>query len=154
MFDNTDSGKVRQIVYIDICGLGIPGRIPIKEWANAYTPNLKREAVVGNIVDVVITGMSQSVRQDNGNVKITKENERMKEQYPQKPIIADSDSLGGRLQTLGRYGLLWRRKYSCGEKGIFLYIPLHIGDLRCTLKGWISLFIMTLAGSPSARRGC
>ena len=37
--------------------------------------------------------------------------------YPQKPIMTDPDSLGGRLQTLGKYGLLWRRKYSCGGKG-------------------------------------
>lgn len=87
VFDNTDNGKVRQIVYVDICGLGIPGRIPIKEWANAYTPNLKREAVVGNIVDVVITGMSQSVRQDNGNVKITKENEEMYRDIPKRTVF-------------------------------------------------------------------
>lgn len=53
---------------------------------------------------------------------------RMKEQYPQKPIIADSDSLGGRLQTLGKYGLLWRRKYSCGGKGnIFIYTITYRG---------------------------
>ncbi len=87
VFDNTDSGKVRQIVYIDICGLGILGRIPIKEWANAYTPNLKREAVVGSIVDVVITGMSQSVRQDGGNTKITKENEEMYRDMPKRTVF-------------------------------------------------------------------
>lgn len=87
VFDNTDSGKVRQIVYVDICGLGIPGRIPIKEWANAYTPNLKREAVVGSIVDVIITGMSQYVRQDNGNVKITKENEEIYRDMPKRIVF-------------------------------------------------------------------
>lgn len=87
VFDNTDSGKVRQIVYIDICGLGILGRIPIKEWANAYTPNLKREAVVGSIVDVVITGMSQSVRQDGGNIKITKENEETYRNMPKRTVF-------------------------------------------------------------------
>ena len=85
--DNTDSGKIRQIVYIDICGLGILGRIPIKEWANAYTPNLKREAVVGSIVDVVITGMSQSVRQESGNVKITKDNEDMYKDVPKRTVF-------------------------------------------------------------------
>ena len=73
---------MRQIVYVDICGLGILGRIPIKEWANAYTPNLKRDAVVGSIVDVIITGMSQYVRLDNGNVKITKENEEIYRDMP------------------------------------------------------------------------
>lgn len=87
VFDNTDSGKVRQIVYIDICGLGILGRIPIKEWANAYTPNLKREAVIGSIVDVVITGMSQSVRQDGENIKITKENEGMYGNMPKRTVF-------------------------------------------------------------------
>lgn len=87
VFDNTDSGKVRQIVYVDICGLGIPGRIPIKEWANAYTPNLKREAIVGSIVDVIITGMSQYVRQDNGNVKITKENEEIYRDMPKRTVF-------------------------------------------------------------------
>ena len=87
VIDNTDSGKIRQIVYIDICGLGILGRIPIKEWANAYTPNLKREAVVGSIVDVVITGMSQSVRQESGNVKITKDNEDIYKDMPKRTVF-------------------------------------------------------------------
>lgn len=87
VFDNTDSGKVRQIVYVDICGLGILGRIPIKEWANAYTPNLKREAVVGNIVDVVITGMNQSVRQDGANVRVTKENEELYRDVPKRTVF-------------------------------------------------------------------
>lgn len=87
VFDNTDSGKVRQIVYVDICGLGILGRIPIKEWANAYTPNLKRDAVVGSIVDVIITGMSQYVRLDNGNVKITKENEEIYRDMPKRIVF-------------------------------------------------------------------
>ena len=87
VIDNTDSGKIRQIVYIDICGLGILGRIPIKEWANAYTPNLKREAVAGSIVDVVITGMSQSVRQESGNVKITKDNEYMYKDMPKRTVF-------------------------------------------------------------------
>ena len=87
VIDNTDSGKIRQIVYIDICGLGILGRIPIKEWANAYTPNLKREAVAGSIVDVVITGMSQSVRQESGSVKITKDNEDMYKDMPKRKVF-------------------------------------------------------------------
>ncbi len=48
--------------------------------------------------------------------------------YPQKPIMTDPDSLGGRLQTLGKYGLLWRRKYSCGGKGnIFVYTITYRG---------------------------
>lgn len=52
----------------------------------------------------------------------------MVEKFPKKPIIADSDSLGGRLQTLGKYGLLWRRKYSCGGKGnIFVYTITYRG---------------------------
>lgn len=87
VIDNTDSGKIRQIVYIDICGLGILGRIPIKEWANAYTPNLKREAVAGSIVDVVITGMSRSVRQESGNIKITKDNEDMYKDVPKRTVF-------------------------------------------------------------------
>lgn len=87
VFDNADSGKLRQIVYIDICGLGILGRIPIKEWANAYTPNLKREAVVGSIVDVIITGMSRSVRQDGASIKITKENEEMYKDAPKRTVF-------------------------------------------------------------------
>lgn len=53
---------------------------------------------------------------------------RMSEQHPHKPIITDSDSLSGRLQTLGKYGLLWRRKYSCGGKGnIFVYTITYRG---------------------------
>lgn len=52
----------------------------------------------------------------------------MAEKFPKKPIITDSDSLGGRLQTLGKYGLLWRRKYSCGGKGnIFVYTITYRG---------------------------
>lgn len=53
---------------------------------------------------------------------------RMAEQYPHKPVITDSDSLSSRLQTLGKYGLLWRRKYSCGGKGnIFVYTITYRG---------------------------
>lgn len=53
---------------------------------------------------------------------------RMAEQFPHKPIITNSDSLSGRLQTLGKYGLLWRRKYSCGGKGnIFVYTITYRG---------------------------
>lgn len=52
----------------------------------------------------------------------------MAEHHPHKPIITDSDSLSGRLQTLGKYGLLWRRKYSCGGKGnIFVYTITYRG---------------------------
>lgn len=52
----------------------------------------------------------------------------MAARYPHKPIILNADSLGGRLQTLGKYGLLWRRKFSCGGKGnIFVYTITYRG---------------------------
>lgn len=87
VFDSMEGDKMRQIVYVDICGLGILGRIPIKEWANAYTPNLHREAVVGSVVDVIITGMSETVRIDKENIKITKENRELYKDVPRRIVF-------------------------------------------------------------------
>lgn len=71
VFDRVIAGEMRQIVYLDIYGLGITGTVTIKEWANCYTPSLSKEAVVGSIIDVVITSKQVIVRQDGKRVHLS-----------------------------------------------------------------------------------
>lgn len=53
-YKSSKNGKLFSAIYIDLCGLNILGSISIKNWANAFIPNIELEAKKGDIVYVVV----------------------------------------------------------------------------------------------------
>lgn len=53
-YTSSRNGKKLPLIYVNLCGLNIIGSIHIRNWANAFVPNIELEAKKGDIVYVVV----------------------------------------------------------------------------------------------------
>lgn len=53
-YKSSKDGRQFSVIYVDLCGLNIIGSINIRNWANAFVPNIELEAKKGDICYVVV----------------------------------------------------------------------------------------------------
>ena len=53
-YTSSSNGRKLPLIYVNLCGLNIVGVIHIRNWANAFVPNIELEAKKGDICYVVV----------------------------------------------------------------------------------------------------